>query len=91
MSNYLPDDNGIKADQVIDICDFVISRCWEEIFGEDVVQEDLNVQKLEYLMKTASEAFLKAAEVIVAGDKIGEITECDGQEIYDEEEEEENF
>lgn len=67
-----PDDYGIKSDQLLDVAEYVIKRCWDSVISVDQ-RDRMNKDELDYLvtiLNTASKAHKLATDVILTGEAI---------------------
>jgi hypothetical protein len=83
--NEIPqDDSGIRAEQVLDICDHIISRCWKEIF-ENEKKDEIAIEKLEKILGLSHGAWILASDVFSKKDENSE------EWIHENEDEDDDF
>lgn len=63
------DDAGVKPQQLIEICDKVIDRCWHEVNGTN---EQIPLERLQKVVEVAISAWSLAVNVIMHSEGVTE-------------------
>jgi hypothetical protein len=85
-SNFPKDDVGIREEQVLDICDHIISRCWREIF-ESENNKKISLEDLEKILNLANNSWVLATDIL-RDDNEEEFVFDENEDIDNEDEEE---
>jgi len=67
------DDEGLKSQQVINICEYVIEACWDEIFAPDSADIRLTtdrIEKLKDILELSYQSHMTATSIILHGRKV---------------------
>jgi hypothetical protein len=73
------DDSGIKPQQLLDICDKVIDRCWHELGSSS---KELPLEHLEKILQLSMNAWSLAVNVFMHSNETEEQDDDDEKEPW---------
>ena len=87
-ANVPQDDEGVKTSQVIDICEKIITKCWNDFFAQGDEISDAEIDKMDKLLYLVREAHTTATDAILQGRRVDVAMRSDDfdNEDYDNEE-----